>query len=280
MKPVAVVTDSTSDLPPVIAEQLHINVIPCNVHFGQEVYREHVDLTNDQFYHKLSTSPQLPKTSQPSIGAFMELYQTLATRYSGIVSIHIAAKLSGTLQSAMLAAREIQSVPIATIDSGNTSMALGWVVILAARAAQARHDFEQVVATANDAVPRVRLMALLNTLENLVKGGRVGKGAAFLGTMLSVKPILEVKGGEVIPIEKVRTWQKAKTRLVELAKAMGPMEELAVLHAHAPHEAEHLADQFGEIFPRDRIMMTECGAVLGTHAGEGTIGFTALLRKT
>src|SRR5712692_3276642 len=175
MKPIAIVTDSTSDLPAALVEQLRINVIPCNVHFDKEIFRERVDLSTEQFYQKLAAASQLPKTSQPSAGAFAELYHALATRSAGIVSIHIAAQLSGTLQSAMLAAKDITDVPIATIDSGSTSMALGWLAVLAARAALAKQDFDSIVAAVNDAVPRVRLLALLENLDNLVKGGRVGK---------------------------------------------------------------------------------------------------------
>lgn len=279
MKPVAIVTDSTSDIPSTLAESLQINIIPCNIHFDREVFRERVDLTNEQFYDKLRASAQLPKTSQPSVGTFLEMYRALAEHSSGIVSLHIASKLSGTLQSAKIAANELRGTPIATIDSTSTSMALGWLAVLAARASQAGQDFDRIVALVNDAVPRLRLIALLNSLDNVVKGGRIGKGAALLGTMLSVKPLLEVKDGEVIPLEKVRTWQKAQTRLVELTKALGPLDELAVLHARAPADAEQLANRMGEFFPRERIVIAEVGAVLGTHAGAGAVGVTAVVRK-
>ncbi len=279
-KPVAIVTDSTSDIPAALVEQLHIHVIPCNVHFGQEIFRDRIDLTNEQFFQKLATSPQLPKTSQPSVGAFQELYQTLATRSSGIVSIHVAAKLSGTLQSASLAAQDITSVPIATIDSGNASMALGWLAIRAARAAQAKQNFDSIVAGVKATVPRVRLLALLENLDNVVKGGRIGKGAALLGTMLSVKPILQVKDGEVIPLEKVRTWQKAQARLVEMTKALGELEELAIIHANTPRDAEQLAGRLSEFFPRARMVIAEVGSVLGTHAGPGAIGVAVVVKES
>ncbi len=280
MKPIAIVTDSTSDLPPAIAEQLHISIIACNVHFGTEVFREHVDLTNEQFYQRLAASPQLPKTSQPSTGEFEGLYRTLTADHSGIVSMHIASKFSGTLQSASIAAKEIKDVPIATLDSGTTSMGLGWLAILAARAAQAEQSFDEIVALVNGAIPRVRILALVENLDNLVKGGRIGKGAAVLGTMLSVKPIFAVKAGEVIPLEKPRTWQKAQARLVEMTKDLGPLEELAVLHADNRRDGEQLCQRLSELFPRERIVLTEIGAVLGTHAGRGTIGVAAIVRKT
>src|SRR5439155_6825091 len=279
MKPVAIVTDSTSDLPTAVAEPLGIHIIPCNVHFGTEVYRERIDLTNDEFYQRLANSPQLPKTSQPASGVFEELYRQLASAHSGIVSIHIAAKLSGTLQSADIAAKEIREVPVATIDSGSTSMGLGWLAVMAARAAQAGQSFADVVGVVNDATPRVRILALLENLENVTKGGRIGKGAALLGTMLSVKPILSVRNGEVIPLEKLRTWLKAQTRLVDLAKVLSPFDELAVLHARAAADSQQLCERLSQIHPRERILVTELGAVLGTHAGRGTIGIAAITGK-
>jgi DegV family protein with EDD domain len=272
MKPIAIVTDSTSDLPALLATQLHIHVVPCNVHFGQEVYRERVDLTTDQFYEKLATAKELPKTSQPSVGVFTELYQTLAKNHDGIISIHLAAKLSGTYQSAALAAKEVTGIPIATIDSGTTSMSLGWLAVIAARVSQTKQDFESIVATVNAAVPRTRLLALLENLDNVVKGGRVGKAAALVSGILSIKPILEIKNGDVNPVERIRTWQKAKARLVELTKAFGTLDELAVMHAHAPDDALVLAEQLSAFYPRDRIVITEAGAVLGTHAGRGALG--------
>ena len=276
MKPIAIVTDSTSDLPDAIADRLRIHIVPCNVHFGTQVFRERVDLSNDEFYRRLAASAQLPKTSQPSSGVFEDLYRALAPDHSGIVSIHIAAKLSGTLQSAIIAAKNLPDTPIAAIDSGSTSMGLGWIAILAARAALEGKSHDDVVCVVRDALPRVRILALLDNLDNVTKGGRIGKGAAFLGTMLSVKPILSVRDGEVIPLEKPRTWQKAQARLVELTKELLPLEELAVLHARAPDAAQRLCDQLSAFWDRDRILVTELGAVLGTHAGPGTVGIAAL----
>lgn len=278
MKPIAIVTDSTCDIPAALAEQLHIHVVACNVHFGQETYRERVDLTDDQFYEKLATAKDLPKTSQPAAGVFAELYQTLAKDHAGIISIHLAAKLSGTHQSAVLGAKEVPSLPIATIDSGTTSMALGWLAIIAARAAQAKHSFESIVATVNDAVPRTRLLALLENLDNVVKGGRIGKAAALMGTLLNIKPIIEIKNGEVNPVERIRTWQKAKARLAAMTKAFGPLDELAVLHAHTPADGLLLAEQLSEFYPRDRMIIAQAGAVLGTHTGQGALGIMAVVK--
>ena len=277
MKPVAVVTDSTSDIPAEIATALNINIIACNVHFDTEVFREGIDLSADQFYQKLRDTPRLPKTSQPSVGAFLELYRALAPESSGIVSIHLAGKLSGTLQSATLAAAEIHDVPIVTLDSGSATMGLGWLAILAARAARAGSTFAEVASLVRGAVPRVRVLALLENLDNVLKGGRIGKGAALLGTMLNVKPLLQIRDGEVLALERVRTWQKAKTRLVELVSGFGALDELAVLHAHSAQDGAQLADQLGSIFPRSRIIIAEAGAVLGTHAGQGALGVAAIV---
>jgi len=277
MKPVAIVTDSTSDIPAEIAAALNINIIACNVHFESEVFRERIDLSTDQFYQKLRDTPRLPKTSQPSVGAFLELYRALAPESSGIVSIHLAGKLSGTLQSATLAAGEIRDVPILTLDSGSATMGLGWPAILAARAARTGATFDEVAGLVRGAIPRVRVLALLENLDNVVKGGRIGKGAALLGTMLNIKPLLEIKDGELLALERVRTWQKAKTRLVDLTRAFGAIDELAVLHAHALQDGEQLANQLGAFFPRSQIIIAEAGAVLGTHAGQGALGVAAIV---
>jgi DegV family protein with EDD domain len=277
MKPVAVVTDSTSDIPAAIADALNIQIIACNVHFDSEVFRERIDLSAEQFYQKLRSAPRLPKTSQPSVGAFLDLYRSLVPKCSGIVSIHLAAKLSGTLQSATLAAAEIHDVPIEAFDSGSVTMGLGWLAILAARAAQTTSAFDEVVAVVRSSIPRVRMLAALENLDNVVKGGRIGKAAALLGTMLNVKPLLQVKDGEVLALERVRTWQKAKARLVDVTRALGPIEELAVLHAHSPQDGEQLAAQIGGFFPRSQIIVAEAGAVLGTHAGQGALGVAAIV---
>lgn len=279
MKPVAVVTDSTSDIPADIAAAHHINIIACNVAFDSEVYRERIDLSTEQFYQKLQDAPRLPTTSQPSVGAFLDLYRPLAQTSSGIVSIHLAGKLSGTLQSATLAAADIREVPVVALDSGSATMGLGWLAILAARAANSGASFGEVADLVRQATPRVRVLALLAHLDNLLKGGRIGKGAALLGTMLNVKPLLEVKDGEVLALERVRTWQKAKSRLVELTRAFGALDELAVLHAHALEEGEQLADELGASFPRAQIVVAEAGAVLGTHAGRGALGVAAIVHE-
>ena len=276
MKPVAIVTDSTSDLPPALARQHDIHIVACNVHFGTEVYREHVDLDNDQFFEKLRNSPQLPTTSQPSVGAFLEVYRALATRYAGIVSIHLASSLSGTMQSATLAAREIGDVPVEVIDSESVSMGIGWLAIIGARAAISGASLEEISKLVQDARGRTRLLALLENLDNALKGGRIGRAEAMLGTVLSVKPILDIGKGEVKPLEKVRTWNKALLRLTELVQQMAPLADLAVLHARSPQQANSVADRLSSVVPREQILVTEVGAVLGTHAGFGAIGVAAV----
>ncbi|MBI5877012.1 MAG: DegV family protein [Chloroflexi bacterium] len=276
MKPIAIVTDSTCDLPASLVHALQIHVVPCNVHFGTEMFREGIDLNNEQFFQRLRTSPELPKTSQPSVGAFLEVYQPLATRASAIVSVHLAGKLSGTLQSATLAAKEITGIPIATIDSGSCSMGIGWLAVIAARAAQAGQEFDSIVRTVTDARERLRVLALLENLTNVLKGGRLGKAEAMLGTMFSVKPIIAIDHGEVKPVEKIRTWGRAVSRLAEMTQLFAPCDEVAVLHAQAPGEAEALAARLSAFHPRDRMVVTEVGAVLGTHTGVGAVGIAVV----
>ncbi|MDO8671426.1 MAG: DegV family protein [Dehalococcoidia bacterium] len=267
---VRVVTDSTADLTQSIVDELGITVVPLNVHFGDEVYKEGVEITNAQFYQKLQASAKLPTTSQPTVGDFASAYRALMP--ASVVSIHVAEKLSGTYNSARLAAESVTETRIAVIDSQSTTIGLAWSVIYAAKAAKAGASFEEVVAVVKETMGRVRLVAALETLEYLRRGGRIGPASAFLGSLLSIKPLIYVQDGEVRPLEKVRTQAKAMQRLVEIVSQTAPYDDLAVAHAQRPEAAEEVRRALSAIHPYDRILLTEIGCVVGTHAGPGTIG--------
>ena len=180
---VKIVTDSTADIPEELTAELEITVVPCNVHFGLETYRDGIDLAKGEFYTKLKTSPTLPTTSAPAAGLFEATYRKLASETDQILSIHLASALSAIYNSACLGAEAISDVEMTLIDSGQASMGLGWMVIAAARAAQEGQSLAQIVALMEDMMPRVRLFAALDTLEYLQKGGRVGKAVAIFGTL-------------------------------------------------------------------------------------------------
>ncbi|HIC94013.1 MAG TPA: DegV family protein, partial [Anaerolineae bacterium] len=234
MPEVRVVTDSASDIPPAMARELGITVVPCNVHFGQRTYRDGVDLSSDEFFAELARSPVLPTTSQPSVGVFEETYRRLAEETDQIISIHLPEKLSVTLNSARLAAQALPEIEIAIVDSGQVSMSQGWLAVMAARAARQGRKLADIVALVREAIPRLRLVAMLDTLEYIHRGGRIGRVAAMLGTLLKVKPLVQVLHGEALPLENARTRWGALRRLVEIAADMAPFEELAVMHARAP----------------------------------------------
>lgn len=275
---VKVVTDSASDIPVTIARDLGITVVPDNVHFGQRTYRDGVDLTREEFFIELPKSPVLPTTSQPAVGVFEEVYRQLGREARQIVSIHLPAKLSAVLNSAHLAAQSLPDLEIVLIDSTQVSMGMGWLVIIAARAARQGKNLAEILALVKDTIPRLRLIAMLDTLEYVQKGGRIGKGAALLGTLLSMKPIVQLLDSELLPVENVRTRRRALQRLAEIVTEMAPLEEAAVVHANAPALAHELAEMLAPVHPFDRILIGQVGAILGTHTGPGAVGVACVMR--
>jgi len=275
---VKVVTDSASDIPTAIAQELGITVVPCNVHFGERTYRDGVDLTGEEFFIELARSPMLPTTSQPAVGVFEEAYRRLAEETDQIISINLPEKLSATLNSARLAAQSFPELEITIIDSTQVCMAQGWLAIIAARAARQGMGLAEIVGLVEDTIPRLRLIALLDTLEYVQKGGRIGKASALLGTLLNVKPLIQVLDGEALPLENVRTRQKALRRLVEIVGDLGPLQEVAVMHANAPAIAQQLVDMLAPLHLPDRILVGQVGAILGTHAGPGAVGVACVVK--
>jgi len=271
------VTDSTADLPQSIVDALGITVVPLNVHFGDEVFKERTELSKEEFYRRLQSGPKLPTTSQPSVGDFEQAYRSLMP--ADIVSIHIAEKLSGTCNSARLAAESLTETQIAVIDSQSVTVGLALPVIVAGRAAKAGAAFEEVVELTKKTIGRVRLIAVLETLEYLRRGGRIGPASAFLGAVLSIKPMIYVQDGEVRPLEKVRTFSKAVQRLIELISQTAPYEELAVAHAQRPEAAEELRKSLSAIHPYERILTFEVGTVVVTHAGPGLLGICGIRKS-
>lgn len=284
MPKVAIVTDSTSSLPPHLAEEHGIHVMPIYVTFacagaagtgGRQTFRDGVDLDAEQFYRRLRESKELPTTAQPSVMDFVQAYTELARQAEAIVSIHLCHAMSATLDSALAAARELPQVPIHVIDSRSVSMGLGLMALEAARVAAAGRGAAEVIGTVKDLIPRMKLIFTVNSLEYLHKGGRIGGAAALLGLALRIKPILCVKDGQVEALERTRTRRRAKERLLEIMEAWAgsaPAAHVAVLHAAVPEEARVLADQVTSRFHCGELHITEAGPIIGTHAGPGTLG--------
>ncbi len=275
---VKIVTDSTSDLSPDLAESLGIAVVPCNVQFGTESLKDGVDIKSDEFYERLTTGPVHPTTSQPSPGDFVQVYDQLGEDTDGIVSIHVSAKLSGTYNSAIQAKQETSAkCPIEVVDSANACLALGLTVIAAAEAANTGADTEAVAEAARSAAPRSQLFFLVNTLEYLQKGGRIGKARAMLGTVLNIKPMLTVQDGEVHELAKARTFKKGIAKLKEVAESYAPLEGLYVLHTTTPDLAQEIADGLAGLVPDGKEpLIGRAGPTIGTYVGPGVLGIALL----
>ena len=274
---VRIVTDSTADLTQEQQQAAGITVVPLNVHFGDQVFRDHVDLTADEFFRRLKASPQLPRTSQPAVGVFEEAYRTLRENGDEIVSVHLSSKVSGTYNSALMAAKGIDEKAIDVVDSLSTSMALGFMALEAAKLARAGKDRATITERLRALVPKARVICVVDTLTYLERGGRIGRARALLGSLLNVKPILQLKDGEVVPLGRARGRPQALTRLVELLERDGHVSQLAIMHGAARADAEQLRERVAASYPGLDILLTEIGAVLGTHTGPGVIGFTYLV---
>ncbi len=272
MPNVKIVTDSLADIPSHIVKELGITTVPAVVRFGETLYRDRVDLFPTEFFRLLVNSSKLPSTSQPSSGVFEETYRRLAGETDQILAIHTDGLLSGIFNASSAAAAHISDVCIRVVDSRQVSMALGWLVILAARAARRGNTLDVVERVVRAALPRVHLIAMLDTLEYARRGGRLGKASALLGTLLNVKPLLSIVNGEVVPVEKARSEKRGLERLAQIALGSEPIQELAVMHTIAPDKAARLAEIVGESFPKERIVIAEAGPVLGAHVGPGAVG--------
>lgn len=277
---VRVVTDSTSDLPPQVAQELGVVVVPLNVHFGTEQYRDGIDISADEFYRRLIQGSVFPTTSQPSPGTFLETYNALAEETDEIISIHFSSKLSRTFDSALLAKQDVKKpCQIEVVDSKQASMGIGLVVIAAARAAQGGASLSEVVEVSTNAVDGIRTFFTCDTLEYLRKGGRIGKVSAFLGSLLNIKPILTVKDGEAHPLERVRTRSKALDRLYELVANLSNIADMTLAYSTNQEDADKLAQRLSAHFPIERMYKARFGPVLGTHIGPGAVGVAVRLEE-
>jgi len=272
--PVRVVTDSACDLPEPLVDELGIEIVPLTIRFGAEELVDREELSNQEFWRRLTQASTLPETAAPSAGAFAARFGALADAGAdGIVCINLSSRLSATMQAAQVASSSVgERCPVEVIDSLTCSMGLGNLCIAAARRANEGAPLEEVVAEVTDRRDRTRLYGTLDTLEFLKKGGRIGNARALLGSMLSVKPVIEVADGVVEESGKVRTRSKALRMLADKVHDQS-VEEVAVLHGAAPDLDEFL-DLVDDVAPRDKIVIGDVGPVIGTHAGPGVLGVT------
>jgi len=267
---VKIVTDSSADLPTDLAQKLGITVVPLYVRFGEEVYRERVDISEDEFYQRLIQGPIHPVTIQPNPQDFINVYQKLSPEADGIVSIHISSKLSGTCNSALQGKKMIEKgCPIEVVDSQIITVGLGLICMAAATVAKAGGGLPQVLEEVKQMIPNTHLLGLMDTLKYLLLGGRIGKAKALLGSVLKVKPMVTLKDGEVVPAGQARTRAKGIDRLFDFVKNATNIEDLAVAYSTTPDEAQALAERIGSVFPREQIKLVRLGTTLGVHGGPG-----------
>ena len=267
---VKIVTDSVSDLPSQVVKELGITVIPIVLRWGEQLYRDGIDLTSQQFYERLKRSKIPPATSVPSPVTFAEAYDRLAEETDEVLAIIVTAKLSGTynvaLQSVGLMKRKCR---VEVIDSKCATMAEGFIVMKAAKAAQAGASLDEVIDIARKTIPRVDFLATFDTLEYLKRGGRIGKAQAFLGSMLKINPLITLRDGVVEPAGRTRSRARAIDRLYEFAMSYSHIEEMAIEEATTPDEAEKLAKRLSAKFPKERIYRSKPSPVIGAHTGPG-----------
>jgi DegV family protein with EDD domain len=276
---VHVVTDSTADIPLEQAEASGITIVPLTVFFGDDAYSDNVELDNAGFYQKLQESKTLPRTSQPSPAAFQAAYTRLIEAgATGILSIHLSSGLSGTYQSACTARdtldEKLKTVPIEVVDSQSISAGMSHAILQAAEKAREGVGLEEIKAYVVSEQTRSHILAVLDTLEYVKRGGRIGGARALLGNMLSVKPIVSLKDGAVVPVEQPRTRNKAYARIAQLVKEMEPLEYLAIAESN-DEVGSQLTAVLQTVYHKE-IPRYKLGAVLGTHTGPGTVAIAAI----
>jgi DegV family protein with EDD domain len=272
--PVRIVSDSACDLPPALCDELGIDIVPLSIRFGADELVDRVELSTAAFWDRLGRTTVLPETAAPYVGAFETKFRELHEQGAdGIVCVNLSSRMSATMQSAQIAAKSLDGVcPVTVFDSESASMGTGMLTLHAARLANAGADLGTIVAALDDARARSHALFTLDTLEYLRKGGRIGGAQALLGSMLSIKPVITVKEGEVSPVSKVRTRSKALRYVVDQVKER-PVETLYVMHGQAADVDEFVA-MFEPIVADAEIIVAEIGPVVGVHTGPGVIGAT------
>lgn len=276
MPRIAVVTDSTCDRGPRALATAGVTMVPLKVHFGDETYNDWVDITPEEFYPRLRSSAQLPTTSQPTPGDFTEVYRRLAEEgVEGIISIHLSAKLSGTVESALMAAKDAP-VPVRVVDSASVSCGLDFAIDAACTARDADGDLDAVEKAALDAVAVTELFFVVDTLDYLVKGGRAGRAQGMAAALLNIKPVLQVTGGVIEPFKKckgtARAIREMAEHVAERSRKLGPLK-IVVVHAVAQNLADELSNAIRSAGTDiAELSCDEIGSVIGTHVGPRAIG--------
>ena len=272
VKRICIITDSTGDLPADIAQEYQINIVPTYVRFGEHVYRDGVDLTPGQFYEKLRDSNIIPSTSQPSPEDFFKVFSEAANNSSGIVSIHISSKISGTYNSALVAKHLLpDTFPIEVIDSRFNSAGLALTVLTAAKSAREGKDIQTITSDTLKAISEIKMFGMFSTTKYLARSGRVNKAIAVAGSILNVKPLMTFHDGEVVRAGFVRTVPQGINRILKFIESRMPISELIIVHSKIPEQADQLKTMATKYIDSNRIIVSQLGASLGVHGGPGVL---------
>lgn len=270
----AVVTDSTAYIPKELREKWNIHMIPLSVIFENETYREEIDISAEAFCEEVKQR-DLPTTSMPPIGEFVELFEKLANEYDEVVSIHLSSGISGTFQGAVSAGEMVEGIKVFVFDSEVSAMPQGFYALEAAKMAEQGRSGEEIIARLNEVKKSAKAYFMVDDLSHLQRGGRLSSAQALIGSLLQVKPLLHFEDKKIVPFEKVRTRKKALNRVVELlAEDAGSGEEYraVVIHANREEEAKEWKSELEAQFPNVEFMLSYFGPVIGTHLGEGSMG--------
>jgi len=271
----AIVTDSTAYIPQQIREKYDIQMIPLSVNFGTESYQEEIEITSEQFFEKMRGQQQLPTTSQPPVGKFVELFEALSKEYDAVISIHLSSGISGTYNGAATAGDMVENIDVYAYDSEISCMVQGFYALEAAEMAHEGADPKDILARMDEMKKTINAYFMVDDLSNLQKGGRLSGAQALIGSLLQVKPILHFENKVIVPFEKVRTRKKALNRVFELLDEVADHNEpmrVVVIHANRPEEAEKMQQELSAKYPNVECMISYFGPVIGTHLGEGAVG--------
>ncbi len=269
---IKIVVDSTADLSPEIAADLDIGVVPCLIQFGKRTFRDGVDMSRAEFYARMETDPHFPATATPAPGVFAETYRRLADKADAIVSIHLSANYSGIYGAARLGAEEVAgSQRVVAVDSGQVCLGMGLMAITAARAARAGASLEEILDLLEDLKPRTHLFALLDSLDNVSRGGRINPLIARVGNVLRIKPILHIYRGQILLHDRPRSWEHAQQHLAASVRALAPFKCVALIHTQRPEAAAALGEMLADLLPSQTYTL-EAGVTIGAHAGKRAVG--------
>ena len=277
MAKIAIMTDSTAYLEKDYVKKHNIRVIPLNLHWGEDLYKDNVDITADEFYNKLKTSPTIPSTSQPTYGDFEVIFKELASNYDAIIAVLLSSGISGTVDSALMAQKLLKDIPVEIVDTKTTAGGLALIVNAVVDAVESGKSAKETTDLARKIAMSTGTYFVVDTLKYLHKGGRIGGASRYFGTALNIKPILYLNDeGKIDALEKVRTKKKAISRLIELVKekANGEKCHLAIYHAQALKEAEAMRDEIEGTLDCHKIEIYNLSPVIGAHVGEGALGIS------